>query len=176
MCQDQSARMIIKRGSGVPTIPVSADHRNGDWIATDIYEGEFYQDTDTGLTYQRNGSTIVTASGKIVQDTYKAVVSQTSTGDPVIEQELQNTLGLTVTTSYVLTGSYGLAGLAGNAAREVEVTLSGLAATDSFDANPTSANTISLRTYSSGVLADDVLLYQGVTYPRRYCILTINFY
>lgn len=58
MCQDQSARMIIKRGSGVPTIPVSADHRNGDWIATDIYEGEFYQDTDTGIVYTRNGATI----------------------------------------------------------------------------------------------------------------------
>jgi len=58
MCQDQSARMIIKRGSGVPTIPVSADHRNGDWIATDIYEGEFYQDTVTGIVYTRNGATI----------------------------------------------------------------------------------------------------------------------
>lgn len=58
MCQDQSARMIIKRGSGVPTIPVSADHRNGDWIATDIYEGEFYQDTATGIVYTRNGATI----------------------------------------------------------------------------------------------------------------------
>lgn len=61
MCQDQSARMIIKRGSGVPTIPVSADHRNGDWIATDIYEGEFYQDTDTGIVYTRNGATIEVA-------------------------------------------------------------------------------------------------------------------
>lgn len=58
MCQDQSARMIIKRGSGVPTIPVSADHRNGDWIATDIYEGEFYQDTDDGIVYTRNGASI----------------------------------------------------------------------------------------------------------------------
>jgi len=58
MCKDQSARIIIKRGSGVPTIPVSADHRNGDWIATDIYEGEFYQDTATGIVYTRNGATI----------------------------------------------------------------------------------------------------------------------
>lgn len=61
MCQDQSARMIIKRGSGVPTIPVSADHRNGDWIATDIYEGEFYQDTDDGIIYTRNGASIEVA-------------------------------------------------------------------------------------------------------------------
>ena len=40
MCQDLNARIVIKQGSGVPTIPVSADHRNGDWLTTDIYEGE----------------------------------------------------------------------------------------------------------------------------------------
>lgn len=60
MC-DKSSRMIIKQGSGVPTIPPSADHRNGDWIATDIYEGEFYQDTDTGLVYTRSGGNIFPA-------------------------------------------------------------------------------------------------------------------
>lgn len=58
MCQDTYARMIIKQGSGVPTIPVSTDHRNGDWIATDIYEGEFYMDTDTGIIYTSNGGVI----------------------------------------------------------------------------------------------------------------------
>lgn len=63
MCGDKSARMIIKTGSGVPTIPVSADHRNGDWIATDIYEGESYMDTDTGIVYTRNGSSIESVGG-----------------------------------------------------------------------------------------------------------------
>ena len=58
MCEDQFVRMIIKLGEGVPTIPVSADHRNGDWIANDIYEGEFYQDTLTGIIYNRTGSLI----------------------------------------------------------------------------------------------------------------------
>lgn len=61
MCQDKFERRQIKMGSGVPTIPVSTDHRNGDWIATDIYDGELYMDTDTGLTYTRNGASIIPA-------------------------------------------------------------------------------------------------------------------
>lgn len=61
MCYDKFERRVIKMGAGVPTIPVSTDHRNGDWIATDIYEGELYMDTNTGQTYTRSGSTIITA-------------------------------------------------------------------------------------------------------------------
>jgi len=61
MCGDKFERRQIKMGSGVPTIPASTDHRNGDWIATDIYDGEFYMDTDTGLTYTRNGTSIIPA-------------------------------------------------------------------------------------------------------------------
>jgi len=62
MSCDKTARIIIKLGQGLPTIPVSTDHRNGDWIATDIYEGEQYMDTNTGLVYTRNGLTIVPSS------------------------------------------------------------------------------------------------------------------
>lgn len=61
MCYDEKKRQVIKRGAGVPTIPVSTDHRNGDWIDTDIYEGELYMDTNTGQTYTRSGATIITA-------------------------------------------------------------------------------------------------------------------
>lgn len=113
MCQDQSARMIIKRGSGVPTIPVSADHRNGDWIATDIYEGEFYQDTDTGLVYQRNGGTIVTASGDSKQLIWEALITQTGTNDPILNV-INNSLGITAVPSYLGVGGYTIGGFAGN--------------------------------------------------------------
>lgn len=61
MCYDKFERRTIKMGAGLPTIPASTDHRNGDWIATDIYEGELYMDTNTGQTYTRSGSTIITA-------------------------------------------------------------------------------------------------------------------
>ena len=53
-CNNEFRRMIIKVGSGPATIPVSADHRNGDWIATDIYEGELYRDQDSGIFYSRD--------------------------------------------------------------------------------------------------------------------------
>lgn len=56
---DITKRIIIKKGAGAPTIPSSADHRDGTWLATDIYEGELYLDTVAGLNYTRYGSTIV---------------------------------------------------------------------------------------------------------------------
>lgn len=59
MTCDKKQRYGIKRGSGRPTIPVSSDHRNGDWLATDIYEGEQYQDIDTGAVYTRNAQKII---------------------------------------------------------------------------------------------------------------------
>lgn len=65
---DQFVRLIQKRGAGVPTIPPSTDHRNGDWLETDIYEGETYQDTDTGLMYTRNGSDIVEIKSGLIYE------------------------------------------------------------------------------------------------------------
>jgi hypothetical protein len=50
---DETRRIIIKKGSGVPTIPVSSDHRDGSWVATDLYIGEFYMNTLTGSIYTR---------------------------------------------------------------------------------------------------------------------------
>ena len=63
MCKDENVRIVIKQSAGVPTIPVSADHRNGDWITTDIYEGEQYQDTDTGIVYTRSSTGIEAVGG-----------------------------------------------------------------------------------------------------------------
>lgn len=64
MSCDKYARMIIKQGSGVPTIPASSDHRNGDWIATDIYDGELYLDIATGIIYTSNGG-VIQKAGKM---------------------------------------------------------------------------------------------------------------
>lgn len=146
-------------------------HSTGVLAATDLIEVS--EDLGGGLYGSRKLTGLELRQGI---DTYKAVISQASTNDPVIEVELNNTLGLTVVPSYVGVGSYQIAGLSSNASRVVEITLSGLVATDSFDAKPTSANAISLRTFSSGVASDGILTYQGVTYPRNYKILTINFY
>ena len=55
---DETRRIIIKKGAGTPTIPTSNDHRDGSWIATDLYIGEFYMDTITGSIYTRTLSGI----------------------------------------------------------------------------------------------------------------------
>jgi hypothetical protein len=78
---DETKRMIIKKGTGIPTIPISSDHRNGDWIATDIYDGEFYKDSDTGIVYNRSGVSIspISKSSNITSTVYN--VSETSVID-----------------------------------------------------------------------------------------------
>jgi len=51
-------RIVIKKGSGVPTIPTSNDHTDGTWLATDLYVGEFYMDTATDKIYMRTAGGI----------------------------------------------------------------------------------------------------------------------
>ena len=48
---DETRRIIIKKGAGTPTIPTSPDHRDGSWLSTDIYDGEFYLDTNGNEVY-----------------------------------------------------------------------------------------------------------------------------
>lgn len=57
-CNDEFRRIVNKRGEGEPTIPASDDHQNGDWIDTDLYEGESYEDVLTGKLYYRNSTGI----------------------------------------------------------------------------------------------------------------------
>lgn len=63
--QDEFKRMVIKIAEGVPTIPPSDDHRNGDWPDTAIYIGEFYQDSLTGKIYNRTIYGIAESSGDL---------------------------------------------------------------------------------------------------------------
>jgi len=60
---DETRRIIFKVGTGIATIPVSADHRNGDWLETDIYDGELYMDDATGNVYTSNGGVIIPMLG-----------------------------------------------------------------------------------------------------------------
>lgn len=162
MCQDKTARIIIKQGSGVPTIPVSADHRNGDWIATDIYEGEQYMDTDTGIVYTRSSTGIEAVgggSGGVKPRVYKALISQASTNAPVLT-ELVNDFGVTVTPTYGAVGAYTLTGFTGliTGLTEVSITCPDNAGTTFAKAGGTaSTNIISISTSASGVASNDVL-------------------
>lgn len=107
MSCDRYARMIIKTGQGVPTVPPSADHRNGDWIDTDIYEGELYQDTDTGLIYSRNGATIYVVGSVAEYKVYRANLSQTGTAAPTADV-FENTLSGTPSFFRTAVGTYEL--------------------------------------------------------------------
>jgi hypothetical protein len=53
-----NARMIIKRGRALPTVPASNDNNDGTWVDTDIFEGELYLDTTHGKLYTRIGNDI----------------------------------------------------------------------------------------------------------------------
>lgn len=102
---DETRRIIIKKGSGVPTIPTSNDHRDGSWTANDIYEGELYIDTDSGQVYINNGaitnlSNITTASTNKVQHEVKlaeniskgqAVYVSGATGTNMLVSKADNT-------------------------------------------------------------------------------------
>lgn len=68
---DITKRIIVKKGNGVPTIPPSADHRDGTWIATDIYEGEFYLDLDTGDVYTNFAGSITNISATSINTASK---------------------------------------------------------------------------------------------------------
>ena len=68
---DETRRIIIKKGAGVPTIPTSNDHRDGSWLATDIYEGEFYLNTLTGEVYTNAGGVITNLTNITTASTNK---------------------------------------------------------------------------------------------------------
>jgi len=103
---DENARLVIKQASGVPTIPVSLDPRNGDWLETDIFEGEFYQDLDSGKMYNRNSVGITDANGELPTTLYKAKISQTGVIAPTEDNLFQN--DLSGTWNYSAVGIYTL--------------------------------------------------------------------
>jgi hypothetical protein len=154
---DETRRIIIKKGIGIATIPSSSDHRDGSWLSTDIYEGEFYLDTATGIIYTRVGSTINVSSQPKVS-VYKGLINQTSTSAPVFTS-LVNTLGSIVWTRSS-SGTY-LGTLTGAFTSSKTVLLIGTAqqnATDEIRIHRNNANQIHLFTYSSGTLTDGILI------------------
>lgn len=113
MSCNKKERYGIKQGSGVPTIPASASHQNGDWIATDIYEGEQYQDKDTGITYTRSGANIV-KSGSVPNETVvlKFRIYQLGTAAPTVVLYF-NPFNFTITTIRDAAGIYRVLGMTG---------------------------------------------------------------
>lgn len=159
MCNDLTPiRQGIKSGNGVPTIPLSNDHQDGTWLATDIYPAEMYQDVDTGLVYTRdviNG--ITTASGETPKKVWKALVLQKGTSAPTIVV-VENSLGVTITPSYISVGKFSFSGfdelLAGNF--EVTGNFNSDVETPRFITIPTTSSVLALETLSGGVYSNGV--------------------
>lgn len=85
MANVEYKRIVTKHGNGVPTIPPSASHDTGDWIATDIYDGELYIDDNTGSLYTSVGGVIskvtpVAASEKVAGIAEIATQEETDAG------------------------------------------------------------------------------------------------
>lgn len=112
MYTDEVRRLVMKSGSGVPTVPVSADHRNGDWLDNDIYDGEIYRDIDTGILYSREGSLIYELSRSPIVKRLLVTVTQTATSAPVLTI-LTNTFPITPATVYDGVGSYRITSMTG---------------------------------------------------------------
>jgi hypothetical protein len=76
------ARISVKSAEGLPTIPPSASHDNGDWSPTDIYEYEPYIDSTTGSLYTRIGSaiTLLSSSDIEIEQQVQTVVSAAVVG------------------------------------------------------------------------------------------------
>jgi len=62
MANTTNIRIINKRTSDssvIPTIPNSNNHTDGTWISTDIYEGEFFINTNDNKVFTRCGNEII---------------------------------------------------------------------------------------------------------------------
>lgn len=157
MSCDRYARMIIKTGQGVPTIPASADHRNGDWLDTDIYEGELYMDTDTGMTYTRNGSDIITTGAAAECKIYRANLSQTGTSAPTADV-FENTLSGTPTFSRSGAGDYDMTLTGEWTTDKTFIVMNNYPKSGFVRVSRTNANAINITTYNTSLVLTDAVL------------------
>lgn len=167
MSCDRYARMIIKTGQGIPTIPASADHRNGDWIDTDIYEGELYQDTDTGLMYSRNGATIYNVGSSAEFNVYRANLTQTGVLAPTVDL-FENTLGGSVSTTYFGLGSYNITLVGAFISNKTMVIVNSGVKLGYVKAFRVSNDSIRIETYDNTFVASDAILDKTAIEIRIY--------
>ena len=165
MCENLTVRRAIKQGSGIPTIPVSTSHQNGDWLPTDIYVGEQYLDTDTGIVYTRNGNDIEIVGGGQGQPLiWKANISQTSTNAPVLNVII-NTLGVTAVPSYITDGTFAIDGFDSNLINPCEITtnLTTSGVSENFTVVANTSSQLILTSQLNGVDTNGVIDGVGTT-------------
>lgn len=170
MCGDQTFRIIIKQVTGVPTIPVSTDHRNGDWLPTDIYEGEQAMDVNSGIVYTRSANGIEAVGGGAgVVKMWRGLMSQDGTGDPTAIV-LENTLGGTITFAYVSPGTFTATLASAFTVDKTFLTFNSIiAGSFLFSCERTDANTLTLKSLTTSFVLTNGLLnnteLQIIVYP-----------
>ena len=158
MSCDKFSRMIIKQAEGKATIPVSSDHRNGDWIATDVYPGEWYLDTLSGQTYIRNGNDIFSI-GDPTSLQQKLLMTQTGSTAPSVTL-LANTFNGAGTIVWTRTGVGTYSGtLSGvfEANKTLLLIESGENISEDVRIHRKTTSVVEVKTYKGGTLSDGVL-------------------
>lgn len=158
MSCDKFSRMIIKQAEGKATIPVSSDHRNGDWIATDVYPGEWYLDSLTGQTYIRNRNDIFSIGDPTILQ-QKLLLTQTGATAPVVTL-LADTFNGAGTIVWTRTGTGVYQGtLAGvfQANKTFLIVESGANINENIRIYRKTTSVIEVKTYDLGALKDGIL-------------------
>jgi len=160
-CTDEVVRMISKLSDvegEKPTIPPSDNHRDDSWSATDIYKGEIFVNQADGLVWTRaeidGVDQIITIDG--YTNLVEFVLNQASTAAP-IPYHTKGTLGGgafarsgTGVYTYTLASSFPQY-------RTFFKTHQVGQATQSTKVEWTSANVITIKTFTGGSPADDIL-------------------
>jgi hypothetical protein len=163
--------MITKCASGLPTIPVSNDHRDGSWIATDIYECEQYVNTDTGVEYTRLNGAIIRIGNIPNEDVIAKfrVYQQGGTAPTIIPYF--NPYSYSLTPAYDGAGLYRVTGFTGqlflddNEKYEMYWSTNALLGGSTFDIYPSTDESVVLRAYdNTGSLSNNIIeRYAGGT-------------
>ena len=158
MCGDQTFRIIIKQVTGVPTIPVSTDHRNGDWLPTDIYEGEQAMDVNTGIVYTRSSTGIEAVGGGAgVVKVWRGLISQSIDSAPTAIV-LENTLGGAITFARTIKGTYTATLTGAFTADKTFLIANAVSPSCIFSVYWTDVNTIALVSLDGALVPEDSLL------------------
>lgn len=123
-CRNEYVRRVVKTTTTagvIPTIPTSDNHKDGSWIATDIYKGELFFNLPDGIMYTRDDTGIVEIQTQPAgYGEWIALITQSGTNAPtasVIKDTIGGiTLGYNAVGQYTLDADAGSIFSSGNAA------------------------------------------------------------
>ena len=166
-CTSTRERMIMKQStvSGTkPTIPASDNHQDGSWLTTDIYKGEIFFNVADGIMWTRadidGTDTIITIDG--YTDIYAAVLNQASTAAPIAYNAKYSFSSAIVWTRSSAGVYIGTLSNAFPSNRTVVLFPDLGQGTQTVHYEWLTASTISLKSFTAGAGADDIISKLGI--------------